>query len=163
MKVSIIDLCGEYCVRKEQGRKLSLILESTMKMKETIILDWFGIRLLTTDFMEGAFSKLLKTYKRQTILSRIKLELIKAHIEERFKFNIDFFARYHNDKDFKTIIDLYFNPDESACTIKDLEVLPIEEEESIEEAEAEKSLYSLERMDVQPDDRPATCGGNIPS
>jgi len=162
MKIELRELFGVYCLHYDQGRKLSLMLEATMKLKEGVTLDCFGIRIITGDFLEGAFSKLLIKYKKNTLMSRLRIKSAKRYVENSIKFNISFIARYNNDKDFKKIIDKHFNPISANHTIKDLEVLPIEiaEETEAEETEAEKPLYSVERMDVQSLDQPTSCHGN---
>ena len=105
MKVSLKERFGEYCMRPFQGKQLYSLCKAAIRTRDVLVIDFFGVRVLSSDFMDEAFGKLSKDFSEETILSNLKFKLIREEHEQSIRFTIKFYRRYYLDEEYRYIID----------------------------------------------------------
>ncbi len=105
MKINLID----YCLSANQGKTLYFLLNTSLKKGIKIEINFFAVRVLSSDFLEESIGKLMKYYNKNQIYSNIKFSGLNKNQERSIKFTVDFYYKYHRDKKYREIIDLAFN------------------------------------------------------
>ena len=108
MKYSVRERLGEYCLSREQGRNLYVVLKAALKMKDIIEVDFSSVRLTSSDFLEDCIGYLLKDFNKKAIYTYIKFTHLTPPIERSIKFNIDHYYKYYRDEQYRYVIDAAF-------------------------------------------------------
>ena len=108
MKYSVRDRINEYCLSREQGRNLYVVLKAALKMKDIIEVDFSFVRLTSSDFLEEGIGRLLKDFNKKAIYTYIKFTHVSPAIERSIKFDIGHYYKYYRDEQYRYVIDAAF-------------------------------------------------------
>jgi len=108
MKYSVLERLGEYCLHREQGRNLYVVLKAALKMKDVIEVDFSFVRLTSSDFLEESIGLLLKDFNKKAIYTYLKFTHVSPQIERAIKFDIDHYYKYYRDEQYRYVIDAAF-------------------------------------------------------
>lgn len=87
----------DIAVSAEEGNKIYQRIIELFSQHETIILDFKGITLLTTAFLNAAIGQLYKTYTSEELNQRLKLQNVSQDDLLRFKTVIERAKEYFKD------------------------------------------------------------------
>ena len=108
MKIHLQEKFGFYCLYREEGRSLYLLLRAAIKMKDTLEVNFNLIRTVSSDFLEESVGKLMKEFGKKQIYTYIKFMNLTENQERSIKFTIDFYYKYYHDEEYRYIIDAAF-------------------------------------------------------
>lgn len=105
MKVIINDLIGSRCILKDDGQKLFNEIIPFLEKGDDVFLDFSGVYLFASPFFNFSIGQLISFISEETLRNKLHIEnldIIGRNVMERVIENA---ARFHQDKDYKKIVD----------------------------------------------------------
>lgn len=86
-------------VSTEEGNKVNEYIKSALSRYDVVCLDFSGVEILTTAFLNGAIGSLYKNFTSEELSRRIKLENIQSDDRPRFKMVTDRAKVFYKDQE----------------------------------------------------------------
>ena len=111
MKVQLLKKVGKSCIALEDGLKLYDIVLPKMNRGETVELDFNGIEIIYTPFLNGCIGKLFGHFDKEIIMSRlIFCQIESEHLKKVNEF-IDNIDKRNKEKNEREMLAEMFDED----------------------------------------------------
>jgi hypothetical protein len=100
LELSIFEIIGSpLCVTSSDGQKVYERLEAALKEKQSVILSFFNITILTPAFLNAAIGQLYGTFRAENIRSLLKVDDIQPDDRVLLKRVIEIAKQYFKEGD----------------------------------------------------------------
>jgi len=83
-RVSILEVSGPDCGTYADGEKVSKAIALLLRSKESVQLDFAGVRVVSSSFFNGVIGESLQTFGEENLLSRLSFLNMKG--QDKFVF-----------------------------------------------------------------------------
>jgi hypothetical protein len=105
MRYQIRDIIGDYCVTLQSGQEIHDLIKPLLIAKESVILDFSGIKACACPFFNCAIGQLLKDIPYEELSHLIQYENLSTIGGNVLSIVIDSAKRYYKDANYRQAID----------------------------------------------------------
>jgi hypothetical protein len=105
MTHKIYDLVGEYATTADHGQKLYEIIHPCLLRGEAVELDFMGVKVFASPFMNFAFGQLLKDIPAEKLNQLIEFTALNDDGWDVLEYVISRAKRYYSDEKYRTAVD----------------------------------------------------------
>lgn len=104
-RLSIINLIGPNCITIEDGEKICDQIYPEVIVRNTVNLDFAGVKLVSSPFLNAAIGQLLKHFTRQDIKECLKVINLEKYMKDMLELVLENSERYYHEPGFKDAVD----------------------------------------------------------
>jgi hypothetical protein len=104
-RLSIINLIGPNCITIEDGEKIYDQIYPEVIVGNPVNLDFAGVKLVSSPFLNTAIGQLLNHFTRQDIKECLKVINLEKYAKDMLELVLENSERYYHDPDFKEAVD----------------------------------------------------------
>lgn len=103
--VRVVALAGDTCITLDQGEPIYQTVHRALEGGNTVTLDFEGVSLCASPFLNGAIGRLLKDFKPETLEAHLQVENASPVTLRLMRRVIDNAKRYYNDPASRSALD----------------------------------------------------------
>lgn len=101
LKIRVQDIIGRYCLYVNEGNILYKNILEVFDKKDKIIIDFNGVWLTTSEFLNAGIGQLLLNYKKEILYSKLSFSIppLKECLKETIPLVIFNCDKFYNDEE----------------------------------------------------------------
>jgi hypothetical protein len=105
----IHEMFGENVLNPEDGERLRLIFRDELAAKNNVVLDFTGVRIVASAFLNAAIGQLYADVPEQVIREHLKVMNLSEIGKFALKRVVDNSKRYYSDESYRIAVDASVN------------------------------------------------------
>lgn len=108
-EIKILELIGNLCLSTEDGERLYNLIHHQLINNQKVILDFEGVEICVSSFLNSSFGQLLKDIKKDDLYNLLQFKNIDDTELLLIKMVIENAVKYYSNKEHKQNLDQSIN------------------------------------------------------
>ncbi len=105
MIINVYDIVGEFAMAADAGEKLYDKIYTQLQQSKSISLDFTGVKIFTSCFLNIAIGQLLKDIAREKLYELVEFTGLSQQHQKLIAYVIDNAERYYSDENYRNAVD----------------------------------------------------------